>query len=120
MEKEKHQVHECFYFTNIRFVKDSCCYNCGLPGDMCPWYKDEMKCKSMDIVIPTCLVAFLCQDSDLWNVIKSVSVRSFSMESFCNWLIGKATVLGKNTINAFALFEGILKKRKEEEENSYF
>jgi len=101
-------------------VKDSCCYNCGLPGDMCPWYRDEMKYMSVDLVIPTCLVAFLHQRSDLRSVIKSVSGRSFRIESFCKWLVGKACVLGKNTTNAFALFEGILQKRKEEEENNYY
>jgi len=65
------------------------------------------------------LVAFSKRE-DFWgDVIRRVAERGFTMESFKKWLIGETMVFGRKGTNAFDLFVGILKRRKEMDEGLY-
>ena len=106
--------------TDCRFLAHSCCFKCGLPGDMCVWYRDGLSCKWGEVVVPVCLLAWLREDAGLREVIRMEAGRGFQdVESYCKWLIGSRVVMGWKTTNAFGLFVAILERRKEEEERYY-
>jgi hypothetical protein len=68
-------------------------------------------------VVPVCLMSWWKGWAGLGMVIEEVAGRSFeSLEGFCEWLVGRRVVLGKDCTNAFGLFVGILERRKEEED----
>ena len=84
---------------------------------MCVWYKEKKKCEWGEVVLPVCLMGWYKERGGLREVIKRAAGRGFNdVESYCKWLVGSQTVMGKKTTNAFGLFVAILEKKRMEEE----
>jgi len=104
------------YWLMNRFTKNTCCYTCGLPGDMCELYRERKGCGNADIMLAMCMVAFLDGDRVMSDLVRDVSGRGFRVDTYVKWLVKYANVLGENGTNCFKLFIAILKKRKELDE----
>lgn len=92
----------------ICFVDNSCCYNCGLPGDMCADYIDR-SCSRFNFVKAFVLIRIHQGNGDVLSSLKKVAGRSFNLEGrgfsdLLKWFGRPCRSLGFNGTNLFAVF----------------
>jgi superfamily II DNA helicase RecQ len=121
-ESKSHSEDECELMIvlglgaeNVSFAKDSCCYNCGLPGDMCEDYVDR-SCSRFNFVKGYVLVGVQQGKREVLESIKEVAGREFNMEGrgwseLLRWFGRSCRSLGFNGTNLFAVFCISLQKR---------
>lgn len=100
----------------IEFTKDSCCYSCGLPGDMCEEYQ-RGNCKSENFVKSLVLVGLRMGYTEAMESLTYISEREFEMhgkgkKELLTWLGKPRRTLGVNGTNLFAVFCEILRRKK--------
>jgi superfamily II DNA helicase RecQ len=93
---------------NVRFVDNSCCYGCGLPGDMCEDYQDR-SCSRFNFVKAFVLLGVHQGKREVLESIKEVAGREFNLEDrgwseMLRWLGRPCRSLGENGTNLFAVF----------------
>lgn len=94
----------------IEFERNSCCFKCGLPGDMCEDYRGLRRC-SMEIVVPMVLAGWLERSLGIRDEIEVFAGRKFGkVDDFCRWIQKKRRVLEMNGTNCFGVFEMIIDK----------
>jgi len=99
----------------VPFSKDSCCFKCGLPGDMCEDYIDE-RCESFNFVKAFVLIGIYQRKREVLASMKEVAEREFVLEGrgwreMLKWLGGPRRSLGFNGTNLFAVFCVSLQRR---------
>jgi hypothetical protein len=121
-ESKSHDEDECELMTvlglgaeNVPFAKDSCCYNCGLPGDMCEDYVDG-SCSRFNFVKAYVLVGIQQGKSEVLESIKEIAGREFNMSGrgwseMLRWFGRSCRSLGENGTNLFAVFCVSLQRR---------
>ena len=93
---------------HVPFSKNSCCFKCGLPGDMCEDYVDGT-CSSFNFVKAFVLIGIHQGKRQVLESIKEVAEREFVLEGrgwreMLKWLGGSRRSLGFNGTNLFAVF----------------
>ena len=92
----------------IHFVDNSCCYNCGLPGDMCVDYIDR-SCRRFNFVKAFVLVGMEVGRVEVLSGISKVAGREFNLSGrgrseLMKWFGRPCRSLGFNGTNLFAVF----------------
>jgi superfamily II DNA helicase RecQ len=93
---------------HVSFTDNSCCYNCGLPGDMCEDYVDS-SCSRFNFVKAYVLVGVRQGKREVLESIKEVAGREFKMDDrgraeMLRWLGKPCRSLGFNGTNLFVVF----------------
>jgi superfamily II DNA helicase RecQ len=122
-ESRTHTQHGCdmvnilgIGMDKIEFTKDSCCYSCGLPGDMCEGYQAGT-CKSENFVSSLVLVGLSMGNREAVESLTYISERGFQMygrgmRELLTWLGKPRRTSGLNGTNLFAVFCEILRRKK--------
>jgi len=112
-----HDAEDCslreFFLENVsywkkkhKYSKDSACFVCSVPGDMCPSYCEEKRCVRKDVIIPICLVMFRMGHYLCKKIVRELADREMDeMKDYERWLIKECRVMQMNGTNAFAVFE---------------
>ena len=93
----------------IKCMKDSCCFQCGLPGDMCEEYESR-SCQGPNFVQSLVMIRLSWGCPKILKCIKGVAGREFELKSqdgmqeLKKWLGQKRQTLGQNGSNMFAVF----------------
>jgi len=124
--EREHVTKECDVLTNelgeryakfrtkISYRSNTSCYGCGRPGDLCEGYKNKRGCRGRDVVLPLVVLAYVKLDLGYRDGIREVSQREFvDLKDFCGWMTEKCRFMGENGTNAWAVWEGILRRRSE-------
>jgi superfamily II DNA helicase RecQ len=100
---------------DVRFVDNSCCYNCGLPGDMCEDYISR-SCSRFNFVKGFVLVGVQGGNLDVLESVWKVAGREFDisgrgLSELLRWFGRPCRSLGFNGTNLFAVFCESLRRR---------
>ena len=108
--EENCEIKELFGWgsENVSFVDNSCCFKCGLPGDMCEDYVDG-SCSSFNFVKAFVLIGIHQGKLEVLDSIKKVAGREFNMKErgwseILKWFGKPCRSLGFNGTNLFAVF----------------
>jgi superfamily II DNA/RNA helicase len=94
---------------NIKCENDSCCFRCGLPGDLCEDYESRT-CTGPNMVRSLVTIHLEKQNEGMWNCVKEVSGQEFDLETrkrrkeLEKWLGEKCRTMGENGNNMFAVY----------------
>jgi len=105
----------CWGADHVPFIDNSCCFKCGLPGDMCDDYIDG-SCSSFNFVKTSVLVGIQQWKRQKLESPKKVADREFNLEGrgwreMLKWLGRQCRSLGFNGTNLFAVFCVSLRRR---------
>jgi len=101
---------------NIEYEMDSCCYRCGLPGDLCLEYKEGRieECKGGNLGLAAVSMGVWYGDGRVLRSLEKISGREWGDEEgfirykeqkeLCKWLGRKARVMNENANNLFAVW----------------
>jgi hypothetical protein len=122
---EEHRTNDCpelirelgmpyklgFRREYLVYKASSCCYRCGLPGDLCYAYANRLKCEADDVILPSVLMSYLKKELGLLDVIKEFAHRGFEdVFEFSKWMMERRRWLGVNGTNAFGVFSIIMRQ----------
>jgi len=114
--EENCEIKELFGWgsENVSFVDNSCCFKCGLPGDMCEDYVDG-SCSSFNFVKAFVLIGIHQGKLEVLDSIKEVGGREFNMKGrgwseILKWFGKPCRSLGFNGTNLFGVFCGCLRR----------
>jgi len=86
-EAGKHEVKECELFNVlgiggrvVKFVPDSCCFKCCLPGDLCESYGEHRVCEGPELAKHWVEIKVGEEDTMMLKCIEDVAGRRFSSD----------------------------------------
>ena len=115
-EYEGHSAQDCemgmvlgIGGRRMTFAKNSCCFKCCLPADMCEFYGDHKVCKSAELVKHWVEVKVDEEDLLMLETIEEVAGHRFEMDGpgrkeLWKWMCKECQVIGYNGTNLFAVF----------------
>jgi len=101
---------------DIEYEIDSCCYRCGLPGDLCSDYKEGRgeECKVGNVGLAAVSIGIWYQDERVLCSLENISGRRWGdddgsigykeLKELRRWLGKKARVMNENANNLFAVW----------------
>ena len=93
----------------IKCENDSCCFRCGLPGDLCEDYESRT-CTGPNLVQSLVTIHLERNNESMWNCLKEISGQEFDLETrkrkkeLEKWLGQKCRTMGENGNNMFAVY----------------
>jgi hypothetical protein len=101
---------------NVECEMNSCCYGCGLPGDLCLEYKEgrSKECKRGNLGLVAVSMGIWYRDERVLRSLEKISGREWGDDEgfirykkekeLCKWLGRKARVMNENANNLFAVW----------------
>ena len=93
----------------IKCEDDSCCFRCGLPGDLCEDYKSGT-CPGPNFVQSLVTIHLERNNESMWDCLNEISGQEFELETrkkrkeLEKWLGKKRRTIGENSTNMFAVY----------------
>jgi hypothetical protein len=93
------------------YGRDSACFGCSVPGDICRSYGEGSRCVKKEVVIPVCLMVFTLNHQVGMKIVNELADREFmDAKDYSRWLVQGRRVCGFNSTNAFALFDSLCRE----------
>lgn len=89
----------------VQFPANSCCFQCGQPGDMCRFASMGMACTDQEVVLPLAIAAWLDEEVDYRTSIEEYAGRRFiNVKDYCKWVGRYRVMFQHNATNAYGVF----------------
>jgi hypothetical protein len=117
-----HDVDDCETFqmtcgdliglkNQLNHQRNSCCFSCSRPCDLCQEYVEKRPCKTKDVIIPIAFVAWSFKTRVGLEAVRLVANKDFhKTREYMRWLGMPIRVMEMNLMNGYAVFSEIAKR----------